>query len=87
MIGGSTGRIFQIMFLAPLISRFGSKEMGVLMHRPNKKDLNKLKELFEAGKVMPVIDRHYPLSEVAEAFRYFGEGQVIGKLVIKVVED
>lgn len=87
MIGGSTGRIFQIMFLAPLISRFGSKEMGVLMHRPNKKDLNKLKELFEAGKVMPVIDRHYPLSEVAEAFRYFGEGQVIGKLVIKVAED
>lgn len=87
MIGGSTGRIFQIMFLAPLISRFGSKEMGVLMHRPNKKDLNKLKELFEAGKVMPVIDRHYPLSEVAEAFRNFGEGQVIGKLVIKVAED
>ncbi|MCP5103357.1 MAG: zinc-binding dehydrogenase, partial [bacterium] len=39
-------------------------------------------ELFETGKVVPVIDRRYPLSEVAEAFRYFGSGHVKGKLVI-----
>jgi len=41
-----------------------------------------MKELFEAGKVKPVIDRHYPLSEVPEALRYFGEGLAKGKVVI-----
>jgi NADPH:quinone reductase-like Zn-dependent oxidoreductase len=53
------------------------------MHKPNK-DLAFLKELFEAGKVVPVIDRRYPLSEVPEALRYFGEGHAQGKLVITV---
>ena len=55
--------------------------MGILMHKPNK-DLAFMKELFEAGKVVPVIDRRYPLSEVAEALRYFGEGHAQGKVVI-----
>jgi NADPH:quinone reductase-like Zn-dependent oxidoreductase len=41
-----------------------------------------LKELFEAGKVVPVIDRRYPLSEVPEALRYLEEGHVQGKVVI-----
>ncbi len=57
----------------------------VVMWKPNKKeDLDFLKELFEAGKVVPVIDRRYPLSEVAEAFRYLEEGQALGKIVITV---
>jgi NADPH:quinone reductase-like Zn-dependent oxidoreductase len=43
-----------------------------------------MNDLFEAGKVAPVIDRRYPLSEVAEALRYFGEGHVQGKVVITV---
>jgi NADPH:quinone reductase-like Zn-dependent oxidoreductase len=43
-----------------------------------------MNELLEAGKVVPVIDRRFPLSEVAEAFRYFGEGHVRGKVVITV---
>ena len=51
-----------------------SKKMGILMHKPNK-DLAFMKELFGTGKVKPVIDEHYPLSEVAEALRYFGEGR------------
>jgi NADPH:quinone reductase-like Zn-dependent oxidoreductase len=46
-----------------------------------------LNELLEAGKVVPVIDRRYPLSEVAEAFRYFGEGHTQGKVVITVEHD
>jgi NADPH:quinone reductase-like Zn-dependent oxidoreductase len=43
-----------------------------------------MKELFEAGKVKPVIDRRYPLSEVPEALRYLGEGHARGKVVITV---
>ena len=81
MLGGSTAVIFQGMFLGPLISMTGSKKLGILMLKPNK-DLAFMKELFETGKVKPVIDRRYPLSEVAEALRYFGEGNHKGKVVI-----
>jgi len=52
--------------------------------RPNQKDLTFLKELFEAGKVVPVIDRWYPLSETAEAIRYLEAGHARGKVVITV---
>ncbi len=62
----------------------GSKKTGLLLHKPNQKDLGYLNELFETGKVVPVIDGRYPLSEVAEAFQRFGEGQVKGKVVITV---
>lgn len=81
MVGGSTALVNQVIFLGPLISVTGSKKMGLLMHKANK-DMDKMIELFEAGKVLPVIDRRYPLSETAEAFRYFGEGKAKGKLVI-----
>ncbi len=62
--------------------------MSLGIWRPNKKeDLDFIFELLEAGKVVPVIDKRYPLSEVAEAFRYFEEGQHKGKLVITVEHD
>ena len=83
MLGGSMARIFQGLLLGPLISMTGRKKMGLLAHRANR-DLPVINELFEAGKVAPVIDRRYPLSEVAEALRYFGEGQQQGKIVITV---
>ena len=44
-------------------------------------------ELFEAGKLVPVIDRRYPLSEVSEALRYYGEGHAQGKIVITVANN
>ena len=83
-VGGSTTAIFQAFFLGPLISMTGSKKMGVVYtQRPNKKeDLVFIKELFEAGKVVPVIDRRYPLSEVPVALRYLEEGHALGKVVI-----
>ena len=81
VIGGSTPRILQTVFLGSRISLIGSKQMGLVLHKPNK-DLAFIIELFEAGKVVPVIDRSYPLSEVADAFRYFGEGHVQGKIVV-----
>jgi len=83
MVGGSTARFFQAVFLGPWISMTGSKKMGILMHKPNK-DLAFMKELFEAGKIKPVIDKRYPLSEVPEALQYFGEGHARGKVVITV---
>ena len=58
--------------------------MGNLMAKPSQKDLVFIKGLVEAGKVKPVIDRCYPLSKAAEAFRYLGEGHARGKVVITV---
>ena len=60
--------------------------MGNLLVKPNK-DLAFMKELIEAGKVKPVIDRCYKLSEVAEALRYYGEAHARGKVVITVEYD
>ena len=77
--------IFQAFLLGPLISMTGSKKMGALYPgEPNQKDLVFMKELIEAGKVKPVIDRRYPLSEVAEALRYLEEGHARGKVIITV---
>jgi NADPH:quinone reductase-like Zn-dependent oxidoreductase len=61
------------MFLGPFISMMGSKKMGATVGIQNQKNLVFMKELLEAGKVVPIIDRRYPLSEVAEAIRYYGE--------------
>jgi NADPH:quinone reductase-like Zn-dependent oxidoreductase len=62
----------------------GSKKVSQLSHKPNVEDLVFIKGLIEAGKVVPVVDRSYPLNEVAEAFQYYGEGQHKGKIVITV---
>jgi len=71
----------------PLISMTGSKKVSQLSHKPNVDDLVYMKDLIEAGKVVPVIDRRYPLSEIAEAFSYFEEGHPAGKVVITVEHD
>ena len=83
MVGGSSALVSQLMFLGPFISLTSSKKMGLLFHKANK-GLADLKELIETGKVAPVIDRRYPLTEAPEALRYFGEGSVKGKVVITV---
>ncbi len=84
MAGGGGAQILQGMLLGPLLSLIGSKKMRFLMADINKKDLVFLKDLLEAGKVVPVIDRRYPLSGVAEALRYLEEGHAQGKVVITV---
>ena len=84
-VGGSTAAIFQDLLLGPLILRTGSKKfIKPWRGKSNNKDLVFMKELLEAGKVAPVIDRRYPLSEVPEAVRYYGEGHSQGKVVITV---
>ena len=67
---------------ALLLSPFVRQRMRVFVVRHNREDLAVLKELVEAGKVAPVIDRHYTLREVPEALRYQGEGHSQGKIVI-----
>jgi len=84
-VGGSMTRVFPNILLGALISKTGSKKIGLGAWKPNKKeDLDFLTELFEAGKVKPVIDRLYSLSEVPEAFRYLEAGHARGKVVITV---
>ena len=86
MIGGSLAAILQTFTLGPLISMSGSKKMGIVMWKPNnQKDLAILEALITAGKVSPVIDRCYPLSEVPEAMRYLEGGHAKGKVVITVI--
>jgi NADPH:quinone reductase-like Zn-dependent oxidoreductase len=58
--------------------------MGFFLANINQKDLLFLKELLEAGKIVPVIDRSYPLSNAAEALRYLAEGHAQGKVVLTV---
>ena len=84
VVGGSVATMFQILFLGSWISRTAGKKLKLLMVRPNQKDLLYITGLCEAGKVVPVIDRRYPLSEVPEALRYLGEGRAKGKVVITV---
>ncbi len=87
MVGGSTAQMFQAMLLGPVMSMTGSKKMGNSMAKTTKEDLAILKGLLEAGKVVPVIDRRYPLREVAEAIRYIEEGHARGKVIITVEHD
>ncbi len=84
MTGGAMAQMFEAMLLGPLVSMTGNKKMGNLLAKPDKANLGFIKELLEAGKVKPVIDRCYPLSEVAEAIRYVEAGHAQGKVVITV---
>src|SRR2546427_2669368 len=84
MDGGSVATLFQILLLGPWIRRTAGKKIHVLAVRPNLKDMVHVTELCEAGKVVPVIERRYTLSEVPEATRYLGEGYAKGKVVITV---
>ncbi|HEX6480533.1 MAG TPA: NAD(P)-dependent alcohol dehydrogenase [Ktedonobacteraceae bacterium] len=81
-------RLFEHMILGPLRSKAGNKKVGLMgIAKPNQKDLVFVKEFLEAGKVVPVIDRRYPLREVPEAIRYLEEGHARGKVVITVNQN
>jgi NADPH:quinone reductase-like Zn-dependent oxidoreductase len=85
IVGGSLSTFLQVVILGALISRTGSKKLGINAYDSNnREDFHTLGELFEAGKVVPVIDRRYPLREVPEALRYLEGGRALGKVVITV---
>jgi len=72
------------LLLAPLVSRFRRQKLVSYIAKHNNADLVALKQLIEAGKVTPIIDRTFPLREVPEAIRYLGEGHPRAKIVITV---
>ncbi len=81
----SMPRMFEHTALGPLRSKTGNKKVGGMgMAKINQNDLVFLKQLVETQKVRPVIDRHYPLSETADAIRYLEAGHAQGKVVITV---
>jgi NADPH:quinone reductase-like Zn-dependent oxidoreductase len=81
--GGDMKQIFQPMLLGSWISNEGRKMTNLAM-KPDTEDLTYLKELIEAGKVSPVIDKSYPLSELPAALEYYAEGRSRGKVVVSV---
>ena len=87
MVGGPAGRWIDPgprALNAFVLSRFVSQDMRMFLAELNKEDLTILRDLLQSGKVTPVIDRHYRLSEVPEAIRYVEEGHARGKVVITV---
>jgi NADPH:quinone reductase-like Zn-dependent oxidoreductase len=84
LIGGSGAAMLQGVLFGPWMSMTGGRKIELLIHRPNTTDLERICEYIAAGTVAPVVDRRYPLAELAEAFRYFGAGQTKGKIVIIV---
>jgi NADPH:quinone reductase-like Zn-dependent oxidoreductase len=87
-LSGSTAQAIEAMLLGPLLSLMSDKQLGTLWMPPgNQEDLTFVAELLEAGKLVPILDRSYPLEQVPEAMRYLGEGHAKGKLVIRVKEE
>ncbi len=84
ILGGKGRTIIGSVLLGSWI--IGSRKVKVGILRRNPRDLEHMNGLYEAGKVRPVIDRTYPLNEVAEAYRCFGEQRFKGKIVITVIQ-
>jgi NADPH:quinone reductase-like Zn-dependent oxidoreductase len=88
LVGASSERLlralFQVLLLAPVLNRLGSKQVRLCVFKSDPRDYPMLNELLESGKVAPVIDRSFPLAETAEALRYLESGHPRGKIVITV---
>jgi NADPH:quinone reductase-like Zn-dependent oxidoreductase len=86
MVGGSMALANQLILFGWLNSTFSNKSTGILMHKANQ-GLSFIKDLFDAGKIVPIIDRTYPLIELAEALKFFEKGQANGKIVIRIKDE
>ena len=88
-LGGTTAAIVASLTVGPVISRFSDRWSGLMFwwrpfHRP---DIDALKELIAAGKVRPIIDRRYPLSQVVEALKWVDDGHARGKVIVTIDES
>ena len=87
IVGGNRRALFRAIILGPLMSRIGSRSYGINpLDRDPMEDYEFLGDLFEAGRVVPVIDKTYPLSEVPQALKYLEDGYALGKIVITMEE-
>jgi NADPH:quinone reductase-like Zn-dependent oxidoreductase len=82
--GGAMPLVAQTVLLGPIFSLAGGRKSRLFIAKINRTDLEILKDLIEDEKIVPVIDRRYPLSQAAEAARYLEEGHAKGKVVITV---
>ena len=82
MGGGSGTATWQSALLGPILSKFGTGRVAFLLAESRREDLIHMGELFEAGKVTPVIDWGYPLCDTGEALLRVGEKQGISKVII-----
>jgi NADPH:quinone reductase-like Zn-dependent oxidoreductase len=83
MTGGSNRQLIEALLFGPLLS-MRRQQFGNVLVKPNQADLLVLKELCERGKVRPVIDRRFPLSDVSSAVRYVEGGHARGKVVVSI---
>jgi NADPH:quinone reductase-like Zn-dependent oxidoreductase len=87
VIAGFTGlgRMFEHLILGPLVSKFGNQRVGMMsIAKVTKTDFLVIKDLLDSGKVVPVIDRCYPLDKTAEAMRYLETNHARGKVIVTV---
>lgn len=86
MSGGEGAQLFQALLLGPIISERTGRKLGALSAKAAQKDLLFVKGLLEEGKLVPIIDRRYPLAETADALRYVENGHAKGKVIIAVIK-
>lgn len=84
LAGGSMSLLFQLMLFSNFISEKGGKQFRTLVAKIKKSDLQILSQLLETKQITPMLDRSYPLDQVADALRYLESGNVKGKVVITV---
>ena len=89
VIVGFRNKVISRLIYFVIRKRFstGDKKFKFFVAKSNQEDLAFMKELMEAGKIAPVIDRRYQLSETPQAIKYLGEGKARGKIVITIADD
>jgi NADPH:quinone reductase-like Zn-dependent oxidoreductase len=80
-VGGSIPRLLQTLVVGPIVSQVYRKHLRIVALKANK-DLDRMNELFASGKLLPVLEGPYPLSDLPEAFRLFGTGDHKGKIIV-----
>jgi NADPH:quinone reductase-like Zn-dependent oxidoreductase len=83
-VGGSGAQLSRVLLFGPWISMMSSKRFSSFLHRPKQEDLILLKEIAEAGSLKPAIDRSFLLEDIQEAFNYFNQGHIGGKVIIQI---